>query len=106
MVWNNRKDSMMPIIDQCRDPYGALSDSRRALLEQLLEAPDQCLWERARGLSIRAIPIVTLENAVRAVRRNADADQVPDSFTLFRALRFAVDYDSSGVVPERGGICR
>lgn len=96
----------MPIIDHCRDPYGSLSDSRRALLQRLLEAPDQCLWERARGLIIRAIPIVTLENAVRAVRRNADADQVPDPFTLYRALRFAVDYDTRGVVPERGGICR
>jgi len=96
----------MPIIDRCRDPYGVLSDSRRALLEQLLKAPDQCLWERARGLIIRAIPIVTLENAVRAVRRNADAESAPDPFTLYRALRFAVDYDTRSVVPERGGICR
>jgi hypothetical protein len=96
----------MQIIDRCRDPYGSLSDSRKALLEQLLEAPDQCLWERARGLIIRAIPIVTLETAVRSVCRNTDARRVPDYFTLYRALRFAVDYETSGVLPERGGICR
>ena len=96
----------MLIIDQCRDPYGTLSDSRKALLEQLLEAPDRCLWERARGLIIRAIPIVTLESAVRAVSGKADVDQTPDPFTLYRALRFALDYDTSGGVPESGGICR
>jgi hypothetical protein len=96
----------MAIIDRCRDPYGTLSDSRKALLEQLLEAPDQCLWERARGLIIRAVPIVTLENAVRSVRRGRDAGQVPDPFTLYRAVRYAVDYDTSGVVAGRGGICR
>ena len=96
----------MAIIDRCRDPYGALSDSRKALLEQLLEAPDQCLWERARGLIIRAVPIVTLENAVRSVRNSRDAGQVPDSFTLYRAVRYAVDYDTSSVLSGRGGICR
>lgn len=96
----------MQIIDRCRDPYGSLSDSRKALLEQLLDAPDQCLWERTRGLIIRAIPIVTLETAVRSVRSNTDARRVPDPFTLYRALRFAVDYDTNGVLPERGGICR
>jgi len=96
----------MQIIDRCRDPYGSLSDSRKALLKQLLEAPDQYLWERARGLIVRAIPIVTLETAVRSVRSNPDATCVPDPFTLYRALRFAVDYHTRGVLPERGGICR
>jgi len=96
----------MPIIDRCRDPYGPLSNGRRALLEQLLEAPDQCLWERARGLIIRAIPIITLENAVRAVRRNTDAECVPDPFTLYRALHFAVDDGARGTLSEHGGICR
>jgi hypothetical protein len=97
---------MMQIIDRCRDPYGSLSDSRKALLKQLLETPDQCLWERARGLIIRAIPIVTLETAVRSVRKGGDAGRLPDPFTLYRALRYAVDYDTSGPVPARGGICR
>ena len=96
----------MHIIDRCRDPYGSLSDSRKALLEQLLKAPDQCLWERARGLIIRAIPIVTLETAVRSVRNNVDAGRVPDAFTLYRALRYAVDYDTRDALPVRGGICR
>jgi len=96
----------MHIIDQCRDPYGKLSKSRRALLEQLLENPAQCVWERARGLIIRAVPIVTLEMAVKSVRRNSDADSTPDPFTLYRALRFAVDYETIGSASARGGICR
>lgn len=81
----------MHIIDGCRDPYGPLSNSRKELLQQLLKTPDQSLWERTRGLIIRAIPIVTLEMAVRSVRQNRDALQAPDPFTLYRALRFALD---------------
>ena len=96
----------MHIIDLCRDPYGQLSAERRALLEQLLIAPDRRSWERARGLIIRDVPIVTLESAVRAVRRHPDADRTPDPFTLYRALRFAVDYESAGAEPGCGGICR
>ena len=96
----------MHIIDRCRDPYGALSESRKRLLAQLLSAPDQCLWERARGLIIRPVPLVTLENAVRAIRGKWHGTRVPDPFTLYRALRYAVDYDARGVVPEPGGICR
>jgi hypothetical protein len=96
----------MQTIDRCRDPYGSLSDSRKALLEQLLAAPDQCLWERARGLIVRAVPIVTLETAVRSVRGCESSACAPDPFTLYRALRWAVDYDTRGSVPARGGICR
>ena len=84
----------MQIIHRCWDPYGPLSNSRKALLQQLLETPDQCLWERARGLIVRAIPIVTLETAVRSVRKNGDTRRVPDPFTLYRALRYAVDCDT------------
>lgn len=80
----------MPIVELCRDPYGKLSDSRRAILEQLLERRDQRMWERARGLIIRAVPIITLEMAVNSVRRDSDPEGAPDPFTLYRALRFAV----------------
>jgi len=96
----------MYIIDQCRGPYGQLSKSRKTLLEQLLKQPDQCIWERARGLIIRDIPIVTMEMAVNSVRRNSDAEQLPDPFTLYRALRFAVDYETGDAESVRGGICR
>jgi hypothetical protein len=96
----------MHIVDLCRDPYGKLSPERKALLQRLLNAPDRCTWERARGLIIRDIPIVTLEDAVRSVRRHCDADRTPDPFTLYRALRFAVDYESSGAESDCGGICR
>ncbi|HED19615.1 MAG TPA: hypothetical protein ENI74_08955 [Gammaproteobacteria bacterium] len=96
----------MYIVDQCRDPYGQLSKSRKTLLEQLLKRPDQRIWERARGLIIRDIPIVTLEMAVNSVRRNSDAVRLPDPFTLYRALRFAVDYEAGGLDSARGGICR
>jgi hypothetical protein len=96
----------MYIIDQCRDPYGKLSKSRRTLLEQLLKQPDQSVWERTRGLIIRDIPIVTLEMAVSSVRRNSDAERLPDPFTLYRALRFAVDYEAGDNESLPGGICR
>ena len=96
----------MYIIDQCCGPYGKLSDSRKTLLEQLLKRPAQCIWERTRGLIIRDIPIVTLEMAVASVRRNSDAEQLPDPFTLYRALRFAVDYATGDTESVRGGICR
>ncbi len=96
----------MYIIDQCRDPYGKLSKSRKTLLEQLLRQPDQCAWERTRGLIIRDIPIVTLEMAVHSVRKNSDAEQLPDPFTLYRALRFAVDYEAGDTESLPGGICR
>lgn len=96
----------MYIIDLCRGPYGKLSGSRKTLLEQLLKRPDQCTWERTRGLIIRDIPIVTLEMAVTAVRRNSDAEPLPDPFTLYRALRFAVDYEAGETASLRGGICR
>lgn len=96
----------MTLIDQCRDPYGPLSTSRKALLEQLLGAPDPALWEQARGLIIRSSPLVTLENAVKAVRKQANNGQTPDAFTLYRALRYALDYETRRSEPERGGICR
>lgn len=96
----------MQIIHRCRDPYGVLSDNRKLLLEQLLQTPDQCLWERARGLIIRPAPLLTLESAVRAIRGSRHSASVPDPFTLYRALRYAVDHDASGVLPEPGGICR
>ena len=80
----------MRIVERCRDPYGRLSERRRALLEQLLERPDQCQWERARGLIIQDTPLITLEMAVKSVRSNADPQRAPDPFTLYRALRHAV----------------
>ena len=80
----------MGIVERCRGPYGRLCDRRRALLEQLLERPSQCSWERARGLIIQDAPIITVEMAVQSVRRNADAHCAPDPFTLYRALRHAV----------------
>ncbi|MDT8386170.1 MAG: hypothetical protein RQ736_01545 [Thiogranum sp.] len=80
----------MHILERCRDPYGKLSDSRKAVLEHLLEQQDARMWERARGLIIRAVPIITLEMAVNSVRRKHDEKSAPDPFTLYRALRFAV----------------
>lgn len=96
----------MQIIDRCRDPYGPLSATRRALLAQLLAAPDQCLWERARGLIIRAIPIVTLEVVVKSVSYNIAIHETPDPFTLYRALRFAVDQECGTTPATSGGSCR
>ena len=96
----------MHIVDLCRDPYGKLSAARRSLLKQLLTAPDRRSWERARGLIIRDVPIVTLESAVRSVRRDSNIERTPDPFTLYRALRFAVDYEPGATESDCGGICR
>ena len=41
-------------------------------------------------VSVRPVPIVTLEMAVGSVRRDRDATGAPDPFTLYRALRLAV----------------
>jgi hypothetical protein len=60
------------------------------MLEQLLDRPNQCRWERARGLIIRDAPIITLEMAVKSVCRDTLARGAPDPFTLYRALRHAV----------------
>ena len=81
----------MRIVERCRGPYGRLSERRRAMLEQLLQQPSQSGWERARGLIIQDTPMITLEMAVRSVRSNADLRRAPDPFTLYRALRQAVD---------------
>ncbi|HHO67558.1 MAG TPA: hypothetical protein ENK12_00875 [Gammaproteobacteria bacterium] len=80
----------MSLIDRCHDPYGKLSPRRRGQLNRLLQSPDRHLWERSRGLVIRATPLVTLEMAVRSVSRRPLADAPPDPFTLYRALHFAV----------------
>jgi hypothetical protein len=85
------KDRHMRIVELCRGPYGRLSERRRTMLEQLLERPDRLRWERARGLIIRDAPLITLEMAVRSVRRNHTSLDAPDPFTLYRALRQAVD---------------
>ena len=60
----------------------------------------------AGGLIIRATPGVTPERAVRALQYPTSADQAPDSFILYRALRCAVDYETNGADSEHGGICR
>jgi len=44
--------------------------------------------------------------AVNSVRGNSDAERPPDTFTLYRALRFAVDYEAGGAESARGGICK
>jgi hypothetical protein len=61
------------------------------MLQNILKTPDQQTWERARGLIIRDSPLITLEMAVKSVRSGADTGRVPDPFTLYRAVRFAVD---------------
>jgi len=80
----------MGIIERCHDPYGKLSEQRRRQLSRLLRSPDQQLWERSRGLVIRAVPLVTLEMAVKSVSGRPEIRSAPDPFTLYRALRFAV----------------
>lgn len=80
----------MSVIDQCRDAYGCLSDANREVLEQALERTDEDIWARARRVVISATPMITLGMAVRSVSRQPP-EAVPDPFTVYRALRYAVE---------------
>ncbi len=84
----------MSIIDDCRDMYGTLSSSNRALLQAMLDGADCDTWQRARRIVISPLPAITLHMAVRAVtsllNQENVLDSAPDAFTVHRALRYAI----------------
>ena len=79
----------MGMLDQCRDLYGPLPAHRKALIRRFLESPEQDTWDQARQVIIARRPVMTLGMAVRAVTRT-DGPAVPDPFTLYRAIKYAL----------------
>ena len=82
----------MRLVNQCSDLRGELSAGNAALLRQLLQAPDEQLWARAQRMVICDRPLMTLRTAVTCISKNQVQElHSPDFFTLYRALRYAVD---------------
>ncbi|MEK7322808.1 MAG: hypothetical protein AABZ84_06990 [Pseudomonadota bacterium] len=79
----------MQIIDACTGCAGPLTFTERSLLRTLLEQPDSTKWRSARHILVSPVPFITLERAYQAVSPH-ELNQIPDSFTLHRALRYAV----------------
>jgi hypothetical protein len=80
----------MQILDQCRDMYGSLSKSNRNLLAAALQGMDKPLWLKVKRVVIANRPIMTLEMAIKQVT-NKSITEIPDPFTVYRALRYAID---------------
>jgi len=83
----------MNIIEQCREIISNLSDTNQQLVTKMLAAPTTETWTEARRITISQAPLITLEMAVKRIN-GEPADQVPDPFTLYRALRYAVEKSS------------
>lgn len=79
----------MQIIDACTGCEGPLATVDRASLRTLLEQPDSITWQAARHILVSPVPFITLEMAYKAVAIRESKD-IPDGFTLHRALRYAV----------------
>ena len=80
----------MQVLDQCRDMYGSLSKSNRTLLAAALQGMDKPLWLQVKRVVISNRPIMTLEMAIKQVT-NKTITGIPDPFTVYRALRYAID---------------
>ena len=79
----------MKLIEQCKDLFGDLSVSDQELIEQMLKSPCAETWEVARRIVVSPAPLLTLDMAISRVTENRKKG-VPDSFTIYRALDYAV----------------
>lgn len=79
----------MKLIDKCRDLCGTLSDANQHLIESVLAQPCAQSWEMARLVVISPAPLLTLDMAVNRVSGKL-GDELPSSFTLYRALDYAI----------------
>jgi len=80
----------MNIIERCQNLRGQLSSEQRDILRRMLRAPDPEAWSRSRRLIITVAPLQTLEMAIESVAPQC-TDTVPDPFTVYRAIRIAID---------------
>ena len=82
----------MRIIQKIHGMEGKLSRSNAMLLNILLHQPTLPLWRSAKNMLIADQPLITLNAAVRAVTQGQVViDEFPDTFTLYRALKFAIE---------------
>lgn len=87
------------LIDQCTNLYGPLPAKIRQRIRAVLENPCQETWEEAHALIISETGMMTLWQAWIAVDPKAPVSRpcdrswprIPDPFTLYRAIRLAVD---------------
>lgn len=83
---------MQHLIDQCVDLHGKLSAGNSALLRELCKTPSAELWLKAQRMIICDKPLTTLRSAVNGVTRGRlNIHGAPDEFTLYRALRHALE---------------
>lgn len=83
-------------IDDCRNLFGRLAAPERARIEAVLRAPNAETWEAARTLIIndegttlwQAWCLVD-ENAPRSVSYPPVWPRIPDTFTLYQAIKTA-----------------
>ncbi len=87
----------MNIIERCQNLRGQLTGEQRANLRRMLRGPDPEAWSQSRRLIITVAPLQTLEMALEAVAPQRK-DAVPDPFTVYRAIRVAVDRQDEYVV--------
>ena len=81
----------MRIVTQLKGMDGSLSNANKVLLDDLLAHASQSLWSKAKNVVICDQPLTTLNAAVRAVSQGrVEIGEFPDTFTIYRALLFAV----------------
>ena len=80
----------MNIVNECRDRFGGLSERNRALIHAALDGADDKVWNQASRIVVSPMPLMTLGMAVKSVTPRPDVNP-PDPFTVYRALRYAVD---------------
>jgi len=80
----------MKLIEQCRDLYGSLSQQNQRVIEDMIIRPSFQTWELARRIVISPTPLLTLDMAVHRVTEDASRNTLPDSFTIYRALDYAI----------------
>ncbi|HEY5603875.1 MAG TPA: hypothetical protein VIM41_12265 [Gammaproteobacteria bacterium] len=82
----------MRIIQKMHGIDGKLSRSNSMLLDTLLHQPSLLLWRSARNMVICDQPLITLSAAVQAATRGKLViGEIPDTFTLYRALKYSVE---------------
>ncbi|MBI3562168.1 MAG: hypothetical protein HY080_10705 [Gammaproteobacteria bacterium] len=80
----------MTVVDACAGMDETLSAHNKLLLEHMLLGGDSATWQQAREIVISPLPLITLGMAVNHVTPIALRLEVPDPFTIYRALRFTL----------------
>ena len=80
----------MTVVDYCAGMDGTLSANNKSLIEGMLLGGDAPTWQMAREIVISPLPLMTLGMAVKRVARSKLATDIPDPFTIYRALRFSM----------------